>query len=93
MLKVLRLLSSQFVCDNLHSCAISSIILYTFRVFERRYGSRKFSVGLVTSRVFRSLVTPLLCLGRMLSLAQQCCRLACTLEYWLSIDIEECNCS
>ncbi|XP_062521238.1 ubiquitin-associated domain-containing protein 2-like [Corticium candelabrum] len=48
---VLRLLSSQFVCDNLHSCAISSIILYTFRVFERRYGSRKFSNALFSSAV------------------------------------------
>ncbi|XP_072850755.2 ubiquitin-associated domain-containing protein 2 isoform X2 [Pogona vitticeps] len=47
--QVWRLVSGRMVCLDLKDTFCSSLLIYNFRIFERRYGSRKFSSFLLGS--------------------------------------------
>ncbi|KAJ7319836.1 hypothetical protein JRQ81_019347, partial [Phrynocephalus forsythii] len=47
--QVWRLISGRTVCLDLKDTFCSSLLIYNFRIFERRYGSRKFSSFLLGS--------------------------------------------
>ncbi|XP_015676384.1 ubiquitin-associated domain-containing protein 2-like isoform X1 [Protobothrops mucrosquamatus] len=47
--QIWRLLCGRTVCLDLKDTFCSSLLIYNFRIFERRYGSRKFSSFLLGS--------------------------------------------
>jgi membrane associated rhomboid family serine protease len=52
MYKLWRLITSQLVCGSSSELLLGMILLYTFRFFEKAYGSRKFAVTPVTTSNF-----------------------------------------
>ncbi|KAG8516990.1 Ubiquitin-associated domain-containing protein 2, partial [Galemys pyrenaicus] len=55
-LQIWRLISGRIICLDLKDTFCSSLLIYNFRVFERRYGSRKFASFLLGSWVLSALV-------------------------------------
>lgn len=45
-LKVWRLFCGRLVCLDVKDAFCSSLLIYNFRVFERRFGTRKFAVSM-----------------------------------------------
>uniref|UniRef100_A0A8D0GPE8 Ubiquitin-associated domain-containing protein 2 n=1 Tax=Sphenodon punctatus TaxID=8508 RepID=A0A8D0GPE8_SPHPU len=58
--QVWRLVCGRTVCLDLKDTFCSSLLIYNFRIFERRYGSRKFSSFLLGSWMLSSLFDLLL---------------------------------
>ncbi|XP_070327560.1 ubiquitin-associated domain-containing protein 2 isoform X2 [Odocoileus virginianus] len=50
-LQIWRLISGRIICLDLKDTFCSSLLIYNFRIFERRYGSRKFASFLLGSWV------------------------------------------
>lgn len=59
-LQIWRLLSGRIICLDLKDTFCSSLLIYNFRIFERRYGSRKFASFLLGSWVLSAAVDFLL---------------------------------
>ncbi|XP_012578738.1 PREDICTED: ubiquitin-associated domain-containing protein 2 isoform X2 [Condylura cristata] len=55
-LQIWRLICGRIICLDLKDTFCSSLLIYNFRVFERRYGSRKFASFLLGSWVLSALV-------------------------------------
>ncbi|XP_054575878.1 ubiquitin-associated domain-containing protein 2 isoform X3 [Eptesicus fuscus] len=51
-----RLICGRIICLDLKDSFCSSLLIYNFRIFERRYGSRKFASFLLGSWVLSALV-------------------------------------
>uniref|UniRef100_A0A8P0PB90 UBA domain containing 2 n=1 Tax=Canis lupus familiaris TaxID=9615 RepID=A0A8P0PB90_CANLF len=51
-----RLICGRIICLDLKDTFCSSLLIYNFRIFERRYGSRKFASFLLGSWVLSALV-------------------------------------
>ncbi|XP_032960277.1 ubiquitin-associated domain-containing protein 2 [Rhinolophus ferrumequinum] len=54
--QIWRLLCGRIICLDLKDTFCSSLLIYNFRIFERRYGSRKFASFLLGSWVLSALV-------------------------------------
>nr|XP_021500165.1 ubiquitin-associated domain-containing protein 2 isoform X1 [Meriones unguiculatus] len=54
-LQVWRLICGRIICLDLKDTFCSSLLIYNFRIFERRYGSRKFASFLLGSWVLSAL--------------------------------------
>uniref|UniRef100_A0A7N5K6G2 UBA domain containing 2 n=1 Tax=Ailuropoda melanoleuca TaxID=9646 RepID=A0A7N5K6G2_AILME len=54
--QVWRLICGRIICLDLKDTFCSSLLIYNFRIFERRYGSRKFASFLLGSWVLSALV-------------------------------------
>jgi hypothetical protein len=44
-LQIWRLICGRIICLDLKDAFCSGLLIYNFRIFERRYGSRKFAVS------------------------------------------------
>lgn len=44
--QVWRLLCGRLVCLDVKDAFCSSLLIYNFRIFERRFGTRKFAVSI-----------------------------------------------
>uniref|UniRef100_A0A8C0MKE3 UBA domain containing 2 n=1 Tax=Canis lupus familiaris TaxID=9615 RepID=A0A8C0MKE3_CANLF len=55
-LQIWRLICGRIICLDLKDTFCSSLLIYNFRIFERRYGSRKFASFLLGSWVLSALV-------------------------------------
>lgn len=53
--QIWRLISGRIICLDLKDTFCSSLLIYNFRIFERRYGSRKFASFLLGSWVLSAL--------------------------------------
>ncbi|KAJ8401261.1 hypothetical protein AAFF_G00384920 [Aldrovandia affinis] len=58
--QVWRLVCGRLICLDLKDTFCSSLLVYNFRIFERRYGSRKFASFLLGTWVLSALVDVLL---------------------------------
>ncbi|XP_041115190.1 ubiquitin-associated domain-containing protein 2-like isoform X1 [Polyodon spathula] len=58
--QIWRLICGRFICLDLTHAFCSCLLIYNFRIFERRYGSRKFASFLLCSWVFSALFDTLL---------------------------------
>lgn len=47
--QVWRLLCGRLVCLDVKDAFCSSLLIYNFRIFERRFGTRKFAVSINNS--------------------------------------------
>nr|KAF6371062.1 UBA domain containing 2 [Myotis myotis] len=54
--QIWRLICGRIICLDLKDSFCSSLLIYNFRIFERRYGSRKFASFLLGSWVLSALV-------------------------------------
>ncbi|XP_032448305.1 ubiquitin-associated domain-containing protein 2 isoform X5 [Lynx canadensis] len=54
--QIWRLICGRIICLDLKDTFCSSLLIYNFRIFERRYGSRKFASFLLGSWVLSALV-------------------------------------
>ncbi|XP_044526486.1 ubiquitin-associated domain-containing protein 2 [Gracilinanus agilis] len=54
-LQVWRLICGRIICLDLKDTFCSSLLIYNFRIFERRYGSRKFASFLLGSWILSAL--------------------------------------
>ncbi|XP_027444348.1 ubiquitin-associated domain-containing protein 2 isoform X2 [Callorhinus ursinus] len=54
--QIWRLIGGRIICLDLKDTFCSSLLIYNFRIFERRYGSRKFASFLLGSWVLSALV-------------------------------------
>ncbi|XP_055965678.1 ubiquitin-associated domain-containing protein 2 [Sorex fumeus] len=59
-LQIWRLICGRIICLDLKDTFCSSLLIYNFRIFERRYGSRKFASFLLGSWVLSAAVDFLL---------------------------------
>uniref|UniRef100_K7EBC4 UBA domain containing 2 n=1 Tax=Ornithorhynchus anatinus TaxID=9258 RepID=K7EBC4_ORNAN len=53
--QIWRLISGRIICLDLKDTFCSSLLIYNFRIFERRYGSRKFASFLLGSWILSAL--------------------------------------
>ncbi|XP_029792352.1 ubiquitin-associated domain-containing protein 2 isoform X2 [Suricata suricatta] len=58
--QIWRLICGRIICLDLKDTFCSSLLIYNFRIFERRYGSRKFASFLLGSWVLSALLDFLL---------------------------------
>ncbi|KAM5311530.1 ubiquitin-associated domain-containing protein 2 isoform 1-T1 [Glossophaga mutica] len=54
--QIWRLICGRIICLDLKDTFCSSLLIYNFRIFERRYGSRKFASFLLGSWVLSALI-------------------------------------
>lgn len=52
LVQVWRFFCGRLVCLDVKDAFCSSLLIYNFRIFERRFGTRKFAVSIKTVKIF-----------------------------------------